>query len=52
MFQGCFKEISGVFQGSLKGVARVFLGCFKEASRMFQGSLSVLRKSKVCFKEV
>ena len=38
-FQGCFKQVSRVFQGSLKGVSRKFQGCFKEVSRVFQGSL-------------
>ena len=37
-----------MFQGSLKGVTRVFLGCFKEVSRMFQESFKgVSRKFQV-----
>ena len=36
MFQGCFTEVSRVFQESLKDVSRKCQGCFKEASRMFQ----------------
>ena len=35
-FQGCFKEVSRVFQRSFKGVCRKFQGCFKEVSRVFQ----------------
>ena len=38
-FQGCFKQVSRVIQGNLKGASRVFKGCFKEVSKMFQGSL-------------
>ena len=29
-FQGCFKEVSRVFQESFKGVSRKFQGCFKK----------------------
>ena len=47
-FQGCFKEVSSIFQGSFKyffkegvltksfkGVSMKFKGCFKDVSRVF-----------------
>ena len=41
VFQGCFKEVSRLFQesfrvgqGSSKGVSREFQGCFKKVSRV------------------
>ena len=44
-FQGCFKEVSRMFHGSLrvctdniKGVSRKFKECFEEVLRVFQGS--------------
>ena len=36
VFQGCFKEVLIVFQGSLKGVSKKILGCFNEVSREFK----------------
>ena len=52
MFQGCSKEVSGIFQesfrvvqGSFKGVSRKFQGCFMKGSRLFQGcSKKILSK--------
>ena len=37
-FRGCFKEVSKVFQGSLKGVSRKFKRCSGGVLRVFQGS--------------
>ena len=34
-FQGCFEEVSRVFQGSFKDVLRKFQGCFTKVSRVF-----------------
>ena len=52
MLRGYFNEVSRVFQGSFKGVLRMFQGYLKEVSRMFQESFEgVSRKFKGCFKE-
>ena len=39
-----YREVSKVFQGSLKGVLKKFLGCFNEVSRVFQGRLKVVSR--------
>ena len=39
MFQGSFKEVSKVFQLSLKGFSWKFQGSFKRVSREFQATL-------------
>ena len=53
-FKGClrcngsFKDISRVFQGSLKGVSGKFEGCFnKSVSRKFQGNFKDSFSDKV-----
>ena len=46
MFQGCFKKVSWVFQGRLKGVSMEFYVGFKGIKN---GSMSVLGK---CCKDV
>ena len=43
-FQGCFKEVSRMFQGNFKGVNGKFQGCFKEVSRVFQESFKSVSK--------
>ena len=49
-FKECFKEVSKVFQGRFKGVSGKFQKCFKEVSRVFQGSFKgVSRKCQGCF---
>ena len=52
-FQVCFKKVSGVFQGILKGVSRVVKGYFQEVQKVFQESIKgVSRKCQLCLKEV
>ena len=52
-FQGCFEEVSRVFQVSFKDVSRKFQGCFIKVSRVFQESFKdVSRKFKGCFKKI
>ena len=61
MFQGCFKEVSRVFQESFKCISKRFQGCFKKVSRVFNGvfarfqgctSMHVLGKFQRCLKDV
>ena len=44
MFQGCFKEVLGVFRETFKGDSRELQVCFKKislnVSRMYQESLN------------
>ena len=37
-FQGCFKKVLGVLQGSFEEVLRELRECFKKVLRMIQGS--------------
>ena len=53
MSQGCFTEVSRVFQESLKDVSRKCQGCFKQVSWVFQGSFKgVSRSFQGYFKKV
>ena len=50
-FQGCFKEVARIFEGSFQGVYRKFRGYLKKVSNVFQGSfLCVSRMSQGNFK--
>ena len=52
-FQGGFKEVSRMSQGSFKGIYKKCQRCFKEVLRVFQGTFkSVSTKIEGCFKEV
>ena len=53
MFQGRFKEVSKVFQLSLKGVSWKFQGSFKRVSNNIEGCLKgvSVRKFQGSFKE-
>ena len=42
-----------VFQGSFKGISRLFFGCFKEVPRKFHGRLKdVSKKFPVCVESI
>ena len=52
MLQTNFKEVSRVFQGSVKGILRKFQGSSKDVLRTFQESFKdVSRKFQGCFKK-
>ena len=52
-YEGSFKGISRVFQGGFKGIPRKFLGCFKEDGRVFQlGFKGVLKHLNGGLREV
>ena len=48
-FQGCFKKVSGVFQGGFEGVLKEFQGVFKEIIRMIQMFKSCLDEVSIVF---
>ena len=59
MFQGCFKKVSRMSQGSLKvvpgifnGVLRVFQVCFKEVSRAREVTWMSTSKIEGCFEGI
>ena len=54
VLQGCFMDVSRVFQSYFKGVLRVFQGHFRSFmsfSRLFQGSLKHIESlsKNICF---
>ena len=49
----CLMDVIMVFQGSFKGISRLFLGCFKEVPRKFHGRLKdVSKKFPVCVESI
>ena len=53
VFQGSFKGVSRMFYVLFKEVSSVFQGCFEDIFRMFYGSFQcVLRKFQGRFREV
>ena len=55
LYQGCFKEVSRVFQDSFWDASRKIEGCFNGVLSGFQGFkkfMGVLKVFHECFKEV
>ena len=51
-FQGCFKDILTMSQGSNRGISRVLQVRLKRVSRSFKGVSRVFKRLKTCVREV